>query len=518
MSSIVHPDSKRPNSKFSTPKHSIHLPNEIILQILSHFTSSDAARSEDGSYRKYCSLCHLNHLYTSCLISKTWNEVATGILYSNLKLDLDGTCEYHWRGIPWTDGRLWWTRRHSYLRDRYLKPLLRTLTARPDLAQCFSTIEIDAHYHMLSDCEVFPLYKKLFVLCPNLTSIIGDPCIFFCPNNSDISSCQESHLRYIANRLSDGRIHKSTRARISRQQKELQEVLSRHSAWESWEINSCQKMCPPFLPTNWKNLKHLSIKDFHPSIEDLHPNLDTWTLSLGSLDSLESLSLTNLSLNILEFVPDNKLIALAIETDSNIPDWSLFIDLKKIWKYLSRGPGPSSRLQRLSITTPAQHAPLTEKWLSRTLSFVPNIRELRLSAHHEIDRNYIVLGSDPNVEELSREQPFPICAELLKLWYMFPGWTHNELLVKLLSSGVFPKLVGLACFRSGVVVELKDPPITYSQWQSETHQASKDEGARVDDQLELELVGRRRMHRISDPSAGWRKAHFGRNGKFDHAR
>lgn len=277
-------------------------------------------------------------------------------------------------------------------------------------------------------------------------------------------------------------------------------------------------MSPPFLPTNWKNLKHLSIKYFHLSIEDLHSNSDAGALSLGSLDSLESLSLTNSSLNILEFVPDNKLIALTIEPDSNALDWSLFTNLKEIWRYLSRGPGPSSRLQRLSISIPAQQAPLTEKWLSQTLSFVPNIRELRLSACHEIDRNYIVLKSDPDIEELSQEQPFPVCAELLKLWYMFPGWTHNELLVKLLSNGVFPKLAGLGCFRSGVVVELKTLPTSHSQPQLETRQASRDEGARVDDQLELELIEKRRMHRISNPSTGWRKAHFGCNGKFDYAR
>lgn len=257
-------------------------------------------------------------------------------------------------------------------------------------------------------------------------------------------------------------------------------------------------------------------------MEDLYPYPDTATLSLGSLDSLESLSLTNSSLSILELVPDNKLIALTIETPDSFVlglDWSSFTNLKKIWKYLSRSSGPYSRLQRLSISIPAQHAPLTEKWLSRTLSFAPNIRELRLSTHHETDRNYIVLKSDLDVEELPQEQPFPICAELLKLWYMFPGWTHNELLVKLLSkNGVFPKLAGLACFRSSVVVELKDPPISYSQWELETRQASRDEGARVDDQLELELIGKRRMHRISDPSTSWRKAHFGRNEKFSRVR
>lgn len=507
-------DPKEPNS---VPNCSIHLPNEIILQILSHFTSADAVRSEDGSYRKYCSLCHLNHLYTSCLISKTWNEVATVILYSNLKLDLDGTCEYHWRGIPWGDGKLWWTRRNLYLKERYLKPLLRTLTARPDLAQCFRTVEIDVHYHMLSDYKVFPLYKELFVLCSNLTSIIGDPCIFFCPND-DIPSCQESQARYIVNHLSGGHVHKCTRTRISKQQKELQEVLSKHTAWKSWEINSCQRMYPPFLPTNWKNLKHLSIKDFHFSISDLHPNPDTGILSLGSLDSLESLSLTNSSLNILEFVPDNKLIALTVEApDSYVLDWSSFTNLKKLWKYLSRGSGPSSRLQRLSISIPAQHAPLTEKWLSKTLSLAQNIRELRLSAHHEIDRNYIVLKSDPDVEELSPEQPFPICPELQKLWFMFPGWTHNELLVKLLSkNGAFPKLAGLGCFRSNVVVELKDSGFWYRQWESEVRQASKDEGARVDRQLELELVERRGMHRITDPSTDWRRAYFGCNKKVNY--
>lgn len=509
LSPFVRVDPKRPNP---APKSSIYLPNEIILQILSHFTSADAVRSEDGSYRKYCSLCHLNHLYTSCLISKTWNEAATVILYSNLKLDLDGTCEYHWRGIPWGDGKLWWTRRNLYLKNRYLKLLLRTLTARSDLAQYFRTIEIDIHYHMLSDYKVFPLYKELFVLCSNLTSIIGDPCIFFCPSDNDIPSCQESRSRHIANRLSGGHVHKCTHAQISKQQKELQEVLSRHTAWRSWEINGCQGMYPPFLPTNWKNLKHLSIKDFHFSISNLHSNPDTDTLSLGSLDSLESLSLSNSSLNILEFVPDNQLIALTIEApDAYVSDWSSFTNLKKLWKYLSRGSGPSSKLQRLSISIPAQHASLTEKWLSRTLSFTQNIRELRLSAHHEVDRNHIVLRSDPGVEELSLEQPFPICPELQKLWFMFPGWTHNELLVKLLSkNGGFPKLANLGCFRSNVVVELKVPEFWYWQWESEVSQASKDEGASVDRQLELELIGKRGMHRVMDPSTDWRRAYFGR--------
>lgn len=518
MSRFVRADPKGPSSNLPTLKRSIHLPNEIIIQILSHFTSADAVRSEDGSYRKYCSLCHLNHLYTSCLISKTWNKVATAILYSNLKLDLDGTCEYHWRGIPWGDGKLWWTRRHLYLKDKYLKPLLRTLIARPDLAQCFCTIEIDVHYHMLSDYDVFPLYKKLFILCPNLTSIIGDPCIFFCPSDNDIPSCQESRPRHIANRLSGGQVHKCTRARISKQQKELQEVLFGHTAWESWEINSCQRMYPPFLPTNWKNLKHLSIKDFYLSIEDLHPNPDTGILSLGSLDSLESLSLINSSFNILELVPDNKLIALTIETpDAYELDWPSFTNLKVIWKYLSRGSGPSSRLQRLSISIAAQHAPLTEKWLSQTLSLTPNIRELRLSTHYEIDRNYIVLKSDLDVTKLSLQQPFPICAKLQKLWFMFPGWTHNELLVKLLSKyDAFPKLADLVCFRSSVVMELKDPMNSYLQWQPEVCQEIKDEGARVDRQLESEVIERREMHRISDPSMGWRMAHFGCREKLDY--
>lgn len=505
LSSFVPADPKQPNS---APKSSIHLPNEIILQILSYFTSADAVRSEDGSYRKYCSLCHLSHLYTSCLISKTWNKAATAILYSNLKLDLDGTCEYHWRGIPWSDGKLWWTRRNSYLKDRYLKLLLRTLTARPDLAQYFRTIEIDIHYHMLSDYKVFPLYKELFVLCSNLTSIIGDPCIFFCPNDSDISSCQESRSRNIANRLSGGYVHRCTHAQISKQQKELQEILSRHTAWRSWEINICQRMYPPFLPTNWKHLKHLSIKDFHFSINNLH-----------SLDSLESLSLSNSSLSILEFVPDNQLTALTIEAlDSRVCRWSSFIVLKRLWKYLSRGSGPSSKLQRLSISIPAQHASLTEKWLSRTLSFTQNIRELRLSTQHEVDRNHIVLRSDRGVEELSLE-PFPICPELRKLWYMFPGWTHNELLVKLLSkNGAFPKLASLGCFRSNVVVELKVPEFWYWQWESEVSQARKDEEASVDRQLELELIGKRGMHRAMDSSTDWRRAYFGRVEEVDHVR
>lgn len=403
-----------------------------------------------------------------------------------------------------------------YLRDRYLKPLLRTLTARPDLAQCFRTIEIDIHYHMVPDLKMFSLYTKLLAICPNLTSIIGDPCIFFCPGDHDIPSCQESCVGKIANRLSGGLVHMYAHARIFIQQRELQKVLSGHTAWESWEISGCQKMYPPFLPPNWKNLKHLSIL----SIKDFQPNRDNGILPLGSLESLESLTLTNSSLNILKLVPDNKLIALTVETpDSYVSDWSSSANLKELWEYLSRGTGPSSRLKRLSISIPAQHAPLTEKWLSQTLSLAPNIRELRLSTHYNITQNSIVLKSDPDVEELSLQKQFPICAKLQKLSFMFPGWSHNELLVKLLSGdGAFPRLADLACFRSNVVVELIDDASWLPPWDPRFCRASKDSGARADRQLELELVGRRGMHRNSDMSMNWRTAHFRRDERAGYVR
>lgn len=501
-------ESSKPTSP-PTAKRPIHLPSEIIYQILSHFTAADAARSEGGSYRTYCSLCHLQHLYTCCLISKIWNKAATGILYSNLKLDLDGTCEYHWRGIPWRDGKVWWRRRHSYLNDRYLKPLLRTLTLRQDLANCFRTIEIDIHDHMKPDYKALPLYAELIALCPNLKSIIGDPCIFFCPNHN-FPSCQESFSNCLINRLSSGYINSRAHARILKQQQKLQKVLSNCEFWESWEIDRCQGMQSPFISADWKNLKHLSFKDF-----SLKPEIyDTTALLLGSLVSLESLSLTNTSLDILRLVPGNKLIVLTIKNpDFYVSNWSSLGDMKELWAYLSQGKGPSSRLQRLSISIPARHATLTKKRLSKTLSLAPNLRELRLSTHHEVERNCIVLKGDLELDEF-QQQPFPICAKLQKLWYLFPGWTHNELLVELLSKeGAFPALRDVVCFRSSVVVELKEPADWYPPMGLEARRVSKTEGARVDRDLESELIGKRGMDWVYDLSMEWRRTRFRRDVK-----
>lgn len=361
------------------------------------------------------------------------------------------------------------------------------------------------HNHLSDDYKMLPLYTKIIALCPNLTSIIGDPCIFF--------STPDPYLEFlhmdILNFFTCGKLHKSKQIRVLKQQLKLWAVLSSHTAWESWEWkSSCQPIqLPAFcrFHKGWKNLKHLSITDLH-----FRPRCAPWEIKcdpLGYLDSLESLSLAGTSVQVLQKVPTNKLTSLSIENRYFISDTSLNQDLSELMSYLSKCKDSTSKLQKLSIGVSGHHARLTEKWLPRVLALAPNLQQLSLVYPYNVQQNCILLSDDQALETLAPwSKQFPRCGKLKKLIYLCPGWSHNELLAKLLAmNGIFPGLKEVVYYRSTAVVELNEAP--YAHYRPEVCKASKDQGTRVDGELEAELIGRRGLRRVRD-SVDWRKVHL----------
>lgn len=481
----------------------LELPNEIVQQILSHFVAADNARTPRSDIRTYCSLCYLSNLYNCCLISRCWSAATTALLYSKLKLDLDGNCDYHWRGIPWGDGVSWRARRGKYLKHRYLQPLLRTLSLNPCLGDQFRVLEVDLHYYIAEDLELLPLYTKLLSLCPNLTTVIGDPCIFFSPLDPPRERrLTRRALNFVYNRL----FRNPARRRNSHTQKQLWAALGAHKAWESWEwISSCHLIyfVDPRgfynLHTNWKNLKHMTLSGFHPQGV---PG-SNWDV-LRCLDSLESLSLMGTSTGLLYFMPANKLVSLSIQCRYRCYCFDFFNELACLWAYLSRTPSGGQSQQRLTsleLEVPKIYASLAEKAISHTLTLTPNLRDLVVTAERSDFCYQVTLYDDTWLSRLPALPHFPRSPELRRLVFFCPGWSRNWMLAKLLDDQrVFPRLECVEYLRSTDVLEFTqgDP-----KFFGHDCPRSRFDGMMVDMELEHQLSENRGLVRVDRSSVDW---------------
>ncbi|KAI5797929.1 hypothetical protein DFH27DRAFT_94797 [Peziza echinospora] len=103
----------------------IHLPAEIQLQIIDHYTEPPKPTE--------CGFCHLFALATACQVNRLWYHYAMRRLYSVIALDISNcvsTCSLHFH----LDSK------HVQMGTR-IPALVRTLESRPDLASMVKTIK-----------------------------------------------------------------------------------------------------------------------------------------------------------------------------------------------------------------------------------------------------------------------------------------------------------------------------------------------------------------------------------------
>ncbi|KAH8145535.1 uncharacterized protein LAJ45_10505 [Morchella importuna] len=459
-----------------------HLPPEITYQVLSYIKALDEQRlPSDPMHRTYCSICYLKNLYNIALASRSWNGPATELLYSTLKLSLDDVCEYHNRGIAWGDGKYWWARRTTYLSQRYFKPLLRTLTARPQLAGMFRVLEIDMHHRISRDYQNLPLWTKLISLCSGLVRIVGDPCVFFAPLDPYMESLKQDALNFV----SRGTLYRGRQTRALTQQRRLWKVLAAHGAWVEWSwVSSCMDIRVPAFRRfhmGWQALRRLEICQFYyprATAEESGDAEKEGEKAIACLGALESLSLKSSTLRVLRCVPKGRLTELSVEID--IGEWA-------------------GTLRQELTELEGHYSHVMEKWLPRTLVLMPDLQSLSISLRYRPDPGTIMLNKDdPSIVGLAPWQAaFPPGTKLQRLVFFCPGWSHNKMLLKIMRRAeVWPALKEMEYCPSTAVTEINvaeflGTPITVSK--AKTRQ----EGTVVDSELRMECH-RRGMTGVDD--------------------
>ncbi|KAH0612138.1 uncharacterized protein H6S33_010190 [Morchella sextelata] len=506
LSALTRSHGRGGNDAHDGARTMFHLPPEITYQVLSYLKALDEQRlPSDPMHRTYCSLCYLKNLHSIALASRSWNGPATELLYTTLKLSLDDVCEYHNRGIAWGDGKYWWARRTTYLSQRYLKPLLRTLTARPQLACMFRVLEIDMHHRISLDYQHLPLWTKLISLCSGLARVVGDPCIFFAPLDPYLESLKQDALNF----MSRGTLYRGRQTRVLTQQRKLWKVLAAHGAWVEWSwVSSCMDIRVPAFRRfhmGWQALRRLEICQFYyprAMAEESGEAEKEGGRAIACLGVLESLSLKSSTLRVLRCVPKGRLTELGVEIDIGDRAGPLRQELTELWVWLKADAEGGSKLRSFSISSEGHYAHIMEKWLPRTLALMPDLHSLSISLRYRPDPGIIMLNKDDaSMADLAPWQAaFPPGTKLQRLVFFCPGWSHNKMLLKIMRRGeVWPALREMEYCPSTVVTEINvaeflGTPITVSK--AKTRQ----EGTVVDSELKMECH-RRGMAGVNDWAA-----------------
>ncbi|KAI5841389.1 hypothetical protein DFP73DRAFT_633191 [Morchella snyderi] len=491
LSALARSRGRGSNDAHDDGRMSFYLPPEITYQVLSYIKALDEQRSpNDPMHRTYCSLCYLKTLYNIALASRSWNGPATELLYTTLKLSLDDVCEYHYRGIAWGDGQYWWARRTEYLSQSYLKPLLRTLTARPQLAGMFRVLEIDMHHRISRDYKHLMMWTKLISLCSGLTRVVGDPCVFFAPVDPYMESLKQDALNYV----SRGTLYRGWQKMVLTQQMRLWKVLATHGAWVEWSwVSGCMDIRVPAFRRfhmGWQSLRRLEICQFYyprTMAEDSGEAEKEGERAIACLGALESLSLKSSTLRVLRCVPKGRLTELGVEIDTGDRAGTLRKELTELWMWLKAdAEGGGSKLRSFSISSEGYYANIMEKWLPRTLALLPDIHSLSISLRYGLDPGTIMLKDDASMAGLAPWQlAFPPGAKLQRLVFFCPGWSHNKMLLKTMKRGaVWPALREMEYCPSTVVTEIN--AAEYSGTPTVSRAKTRQEGTVVDSELKME--------------------------------